>query len=230
MFPLLPIAIGAAGFFGNYLSNKNAGKSKSQSTNTSTSSSSMSPTMAPEYQGIQQQLIPMIQSRLANPYRLPPGFEQAGIRNINKTYDLAGRGLANNMNARSLGRSAIAGSGENALAGGRASEIVQYQGTLPLIQRQFQQEDIGQAMNLMQMGRGVSNTGTNTQTGMSEGQSGGNSALGSGLTGLAQALGYMKTAGMLGGGGGGMNNALTVPNYMSIPGVGPGTFPGWAPR
>ena len=72
MFPLLPIAIGAAGFFGNYLSNKNAGKSKSQSTNTSTSSSSMTPTIAPEYQGIQQQLIPMIQSRLANPYKLPP--------------------------------------------------------------------------------------------------------------------------------------------------------------
>lgn len=203
--------MGGAGFLSNYLSNKKANKNKTTSSNTSTSSST--PTMAPEYQGIQQQLIPMIQNRLANPYKLPPGFEQAGIRNINKTYDLAGQGLANNMTARGLGRSAIAGAGENALASGRASEIVQYQGTLPLIQRQFQQEDIGQAMNLMNMGRGVSNTGT--QTGTSESQVGGGSPLGAGLSGLAQALAFMRGRGMFGGGAaGGISNArVNTPGF-----------------
>jgi hypothetical protein len=217
----------AGSFLGNYLSNRNANKKKA--TTSGTTSSSTTPTMAPEYQGIQQALIPMIQNKLANPYKLPAGFEQAGIRNINKTYDLAGQSLGNNMTARGLGRSAIAGAGENALAGGRASDIVQYQGTLPMIQRQFQSEDIGQAMGLMGMGRGVSSTGTTS--GMTEETGGGGSALGSGISGLVQMLGYLRGTGAFGGGGGGgMNNALTIPNHMNVPGVGVGTFPGWTPR
>lgn len=193
---LLPAVMAGGSALGSWLSNRKSNKAKT--TTTSTTSGSTTPTLAPEYKGIQSALVPMIQNKLANPYKLPAGFEQAGIRDINKTYDLAGQSLSNNMTARGLGRSAIAGAGENALADGRASEIVQYQGTLPLIQRGFQSEDIGQAMALMNMGRGSSTTGTGTST--SDSATGEGSALGSGISSLVRMLGYLRGQGMLGGG------------------------------
>jgi len=193
---LIPAVMAAASYFAG----KKGNKSKQTSTSTNASTASSTPTLAPEYQGIQQSLIPMIQSKLANPYKLPAGFEQAGIRNINKTYDLAGQGLANNMTARGLGRSAIAGAGEGALAGGRASDIVQYQGTLPMIERGFQSEDIGQAMSLMNMGRGNTTTSSGTASGVTENQSGGGNM--AGILSMLQMLGYMQGAGQLGGGRG----------------------------
>lgn len=174
---VVPAIMMAASYF--------AGKRGKKSSTTSTSDTSMTPTMAPEYKGIQSALLPMIQNKLANPYQLPKGYEQAGIRGINRTYDMAGQGLNNRMTARGLGGSAIAGAGESALAGGRASDIVQYQSQLPILQRQFQTEDMQQAMQAMQIGRGMNSTGRSTGTGLEGG------GIGGGVNSMALMLQYL---------------------------------------
>jgi hypothetical protein len=225
--PIIPLIMAGMAAYSAY----KGSKQKSQSKQSSTQSSSSTPTLAPEYSGLQKTLIPMIQQRLINPQGLPPGLEQANIRNINKTYDLAEQGLGNNLAARGMSRAGMAGAAEGRLAGGRASDIVQMQGTLPLIGRQMQNEDAGMAMQLMNMGRGMNTTGTYSGTGESSSQAGGGAGAVAGS--LANSLGWMYGSGMLGGGGGGggLNNSMTPSSlpYSQFPsGTGPGTFPGWA--
>ena len=65
---------------------------------------------------------------------------------------------------------------------------------LPLIERQFQQEDLASALQLLGMGQQGSKTVT-------EGNLGG-SRLGGGISGLASMLGFLYGQGAFGGGGG----------------------------
>lgn len=192
----LPLAIqGISSFMNNKAGNKN----KNTQTSTQTSAQTSAPTVNPEYSPLQKMLIDRATASLGSPTSLPRGYEEGGIRTINKTYDLAGQSLGNSLTARGLGGSAIAGAGESRLASGRASDIVQFQSQLPLVQRQLQQEDLANAMSMLNFGMGRTNTGTNTGTGTSTSQSNSGSPWGAGLGSIGQVLGFMYGNGSFGG-------------------------------
>lgn len=202
----IQFALPLAGAIGSYFSNKAGKKQKQTSTQTTTSANTATsaPTVTPEYSPLQKMLIDRATASLQRPAALPRGYEEQGIRGINRTYDLAEQSLGNNLTARGLGGSPIAGAAEGRLSGGRASDIVQFQGTLPLLERQMQQEDLASAMNMLNFGIGRSTTGSNTGSGTTAGnmQYNEGSPFGAGISTLAQLLGFFYGQGAFGGSGG----------------------------
>jgi hypothetical protein len=197
MGPLaLPLILGGASFLGGMFGGKKQ-KTTSSSQSSGTSSNSMTPTLAPEYSPLQKTLLPMIQQRLMNPQALNPAYERSGIKQINRTYDLAGQSLGNSLAARGMSRSGMAGNAEGRLAGGRAGDIVNFQESLPILADQQRQQDVSNAMNLMQMGRGYNTTGTHTGTQTGTSTTGGGGGLGGGLNSLTDMLGFMYGSGMI---------------------------------
>lgn len=208
-FPLLiPLALGGASFLGGLF----GGGGKRNTTSTTT------PTLDPAYAGIRDMLVSNISKRLQGS-ALPEGLAERNIADINKTYDLAGTGLSNRLAARGLGTSPIAGAAEGVLGNERASEIVRMQQSLPILQRQMEMDNIAQAIQALQGGRG--------STTVEEGGGGAGSRIGSGISGLASMLGFLYGSGMFGGGtvapgtGGGsglpafMNPSLLRPQFMA---------------
>lgn len=157
-----------------------------------TQTSSTTPTMDPAYAGLQGQVLKMIQDRLTGG-SLPPGYESGGIQNINRSYDLVKQSQANDLTARGLGTSPIAGSVDATRDFRRAGDIGTFQTQLPLVQRQLQNQDLSAASGILGLGRGT----TGTSTGTAEGGGGAAGAFGS----LAQYLGYLINRGTFKGGG-----------------------------
>lgn len=205
-----PVAMGLGSFLGGLFGKKN--KQQSSSTSNNSFSNTSTPTWGAEYGPLQNTLIGMSMKSLQSPYQLPREYEEAGIRDINHTYDLAEQNLGNTLTARGLGQSGIAGAAEGRLGGGRASDIVKFQGTLPLIQRQMQQEDMDRATGILGMGRGQTSTGTGTSTGTSTSTGSEGGGLGGGLGSLSQMLMYLYGMGKLGGGGGAVNGPMLGPS------------------
>lgn len=194
-FPLaIPLALGAASFFGGMF-----GKGGKKTSTTM-------PQLDPAYSGLQSALLPMITKRLQQSSALPAGYGEARTSEINQGYRSARTALANRLAARGLSSSPVAGSGEAVLEGQRFGDITRMKQTLPLIDRQFQQEDLASALELLQLGRGSTTTET-----------GGGSRLGGGLSGLASMLGFLYGQGAFGNGGGSGGGRL--PMY---PPVSPG--------
>ena len=198
----LPLIMGAGSLIKGWMGDKKKQQTQSTSTSTGQGASSSTPTIAPWAQGLQQSLVPMITERLMNPKDYSAGIERTGVKNINRTYDLAEQSLGNNLAARGMSRSGMAGAAEGRLAGARAGDIVNLQESLPLIQRQMHQEDIGTGMNLMNMARGTNQTHNYNQTGTgnSTTTTGGPGGFAGATGGLIDMLGYMYGAGMFGGG------------------------------
>lgn len=154
-----------------------------------TTSTSM-PTLDPAYKGIQDSLIASVQRRLTNPYSLPVGYEQQGIEDINNTYNLVGQSLNNDLTARGLGASPVAGSGRSTLQRSRAGDIVRFQRQLPMVERQFQDADIGLATGVLGLGRG----NTTTSKGKTTADAGGG-GVGGAFSNIAQMLAYLQGMG-----------------------------------
>lgn len=138
------------------------------------------PVESPEYAGIGAALRQMLQQRLTNPASLPDAYETQGIKNINDTYGSIAQGLQNSLTSRGLAGSPMAGNADAQLALRRGGDIVNFQNSLPLIERDFKNQDIAQAMQLYNAGRGSSSTA----------RSSGN-ALGGAFSDTATALGYL---------------------------------------
>ena len=179
-FPLIPLAVAGGSALAGYFGNRN----KSQQDTTRT--------LPPELRQLNEIIQQQIRSRLQGSSALPAGYETSGIRNINNTFDLAGQGLANTLTARGLGTSPIAGAADTRMTLGRAGEISRFQENLPGLERQFRNEDLGIASQLINAGRGVSTTGTQTYGGGAAGS----------VENLAQMLGYFYGTGAFGGGRG----------------------------
>lgn len=184
MLPLLlPAALSGASFLGGLFGNK--GKQMQKGTSTTT------PTLAPEFRGIQDVLIKNITDRLSRPSALPASYAAGQTSDINHTYDLANQGLANRLSAAGLSTSPIAGAGQRYLAGQRGSEIVRMKQQIPLINRQLQDQDLASALSLMNFGRGETTNSTGEI-------SGGGSRLGGGISSLASMLGFLYGSGAFG--------------------------------
>jgi hypothetical protein len=170
----LPILSGIAGFFGN--------KKK-------TSTSTSAPTLDPKFGPLQSLLLEQTMGRLKDG-GVPKGYETGQISEINNTFDLIGQGQANNLTARGLGSSPIAGAVDGNRELARGSEIVQMQRGIPQMARNNQLQDLMAAMGLLGQGRG--STQTSTDPGNPMGGAFGN---------FASMLGLLMGQGAFGGGG-----------------------------
>lgn len=180
MFPLaIPLALGGASFLGGLF-----GKGGKKTSTTM-------PQLDPAYSGLQSTLLPMIMKRLQQGSALPAGYGEARTSEINSGYRNARTALSNRLAARGLSQSPIAGSGEATLEGQRFGDITRMKQSLPLIERQFGQEDLASALELLQLGRGSTTT-----------EMGGGSRLGGGISSLATMLGFLYGQGAFGGEGG----------------------------
>lgn len=171
----------AASLFGGILGNKKQ---------TQTSTSTTTPTLDPAYGPIQSMLLQQIQQRMTNPSKLPSGYEAGQISSINNTYNQVGQSLDNRLTARGLGTSPVAGAGAATLEAGRGGDIVRMQQGLPLIERQMQNDDLAQAMQMLGYGRGTTVTSTATTP---------SNMLGGAATSLSSMLAYLYGKGALGG-------------------------------
>lgn len=179
----IPIAMIASSAIGGALANR--GSSSSSGT------SSTMPQVAPEFQGLQAQMLDMVKRRLATSTDLS-GYTAGGVRDINRTFDLAGQSTANNLTARGLSGSPVAGAADASRNVARAGAIGNFRASIPLVQRDLQGQDLGLAGSLLGFGRGTTSTGNTTGT-----QSLGGGAAGS-FENLASMLGYLSATGQLG--------------------------------
>jgi hypothetical protein len=175
-FPLIPVALGAASFLGGMLGNR--GKTATQTT---------TQTLDPKFGPLQSMLMEQVMGRLRDG-GLPKGIETAGIGNINRTFDLIGQRTGNDLTARGLGSSPVAGAVEGNLQNARGGEIAQFQNSLPQLARQNQFQDLMMAQGLLGQGRG--STQTQTDPG---------NPLGGAFSNLASMLGLLIGQGKLGG-------------------------------
>ena len=194
--PFLPLIGLGATAIGSLFGNKNQGGQRQ--TGTSQSTSTIGPTvLGPEYAGLQSAIMPMIHKRLLSPGGLPRGYEESGITRINRTHDLGKQSLANNLTARGLGSSPIAGAADTRSEMGRLSDIVGFQNTLPMLGRQMQNEDLGMGMDALEFGRSLAGR-TATTSGNTSGTTtnqGGGGMIGN----LSSMLGWMIGNGAFGG-------------------------------
>lgn len=121
--------------------------------------STTKPVWDDQYGALGDVMLKNIMARLSQPGGLPAGYEADQMLGINKTYDLAGKGLANRLAARGLARSPVAGAGEATLETGRAGSLSELTRSLPLLSRQLQNEDLSLAQALMGMNRGQETVG-----------------------------------------------------------------------
>lgn len=143
-----------------------------------TSTQVTTPVESPEYAGLGAALRQTVQSRLNQP--LPPAYETNGIKTINDTYGSIAQGLHNQLTSRGLSSSPVAGNADTNLALRRGGDIVNFQNNLPLVQNDLQNQNIAQAMQLYNSGRGTSSTGRTS-----------GNVVGGAFSDTATALGYL---------------------------------------
>src|SRR3990167_11191722 len=113
------------------------------------------------------------------------GYQAGGQQQINRTFDTIAQSQGNNLTARGLGTSPVAGAVEANRENARAGQTASFLNSIPLLQRQMQGEDLRMASDVLGMGRGSQTQAT--------GQSGGGAA--GSAESLAQYLGYLMGTG-----------------------------------
>jgi hypothetical protein len=157
-----------AGFdpFGAQIST-NTGKSLSNSVTNMLTQSKTTPFVTPEYKQLEGQAKGILESRLARPDALPPGYIERSVAGINQAHAGADAAARNMAARKGL-------SGEQALAlsmpanSSRAGHIGDFLATVPLKERELQDRDVAMAADLTRVfGLGsdsVSKTTGNTST------------------------------------------------------------------
>lgn len=183
-FPLIPLALMGGSALASWFSNK--GKNKPATTTTTST-----PTLDPAFAGLQGAILPNIMNRLNQKSYLPAGLSEINTGDINETYQNAQVGLDNQLSARGLSTSPIAGAADARLAGSRASEISRMKNTLPILNEEMRRQSLLDALQALSLGRQGNTT-------ISTGMPGGGSAVGSGISSAASMLGFLFGSGMLG--------------------------------
>lgn len=153
------------------------------------------PTIAPGYQSLADLLRARAMGRLQTGTDLG-GYQAGGITNINSAYNNAALGTNANLEARGLATSPVAAAVAAKANAARAGDIGSFLNTIPLLQRQFQNEDITNGTNqVAQFGRGTSTVAPG-------------SAIGGAFTSAAEMLAYLRGRGALGAPG--SNSTMTT--------------------
>lgn len=200
---------GGASLAGGALANKGKTNSTSTSNNSFNNTSTSMPTIAPGYSPMAQQINDMVMNRLKTGTDLS-GYTGTGLSNINRAFSLASQGSDNDLAARGLSTSPIAGAvGANRNLA-RAATSAQFTNSIPLLQRDLQSQDLDLGSRILSaFGRGQTNTSSGTSTGTNTGEttteSGGGAA--GAFNNLSGYLGYLSGSGAFGG-----NNGFVNPN------------------
>ena len=136
----------------------------------------------PNYGPFQQMIEDLMRRRLQGSTDLS-GYTAQGLQDTNHTFDLLRSSQNNDLTARGLGTSPVAGAVDAARNNARGGAIARFQQGIPLLQRQLQGDDLSLAAQLF---------GGRT----SEGSAGG--GIGGGLENLASMLGYFQSTGAFG--------------------------------
>lgn len=194
---LIPLGLAAMSFFSG---KKKPAPAVNRSTSTSSGTTTSTPTTAPEFQGLQNMILPMISKRLSNTSALPAGYAESGMHNINEIFDAAGQSIENDVTSRGLGTSPIASSAMAHHNRGRATELAKFSNTLPMLERQFANEDMDIASRILNMGMGQSTSSTSNSSGTGQAQGEGGGVMG-GLDNMASMLGWLMGSGAFKGTG-----------------------------
>lgn len=219
-FPLIPLLLGGgsflSGLFGQKAKNK-AAQQANTSTSNNTNTVTSTPTLDPAYKSLQDMILPSITKRLSNPGGLPAGYLENGIQNINETYRDVGMGLNNDLTARGLATSPIAGSVDMGLQRGRATDIAKFRNSSEMMGREMENEDLATALSILNFGKGqtTTSTGSGTVTGPA-GTTG--SPLAAGFGDLSTMLGWLIGSGAFNKGGGRapLNSTMNPMNFLSM--------------
>jgi hypothetical protein len=136
------------------------------------------PVIAPEFQGLAGLLRQRAMDQLSMPTDTA-GLTANAISGINDIYKGIGQSNSNNLTARGLASSPVAGNVDLQTNLARGGQITQFMNNLPLLQRQLASSDIAAGGDVLRFG-----TGSQTQLP--------GSALGGALSNLAGQLGYLN--------------------------------------
>jgi hypothetical protein len=107
--------------------------------------------------------------RLASPTQAPEQFAATGISNVNNVYNQVGKSLQSRLAAHGLTGGGVEGSGMATLEAARGGDVVNVLNQLPLIQRQWGQEDLANAMRMFALRpTGATTSGTSSASGTNE--------------------------------------------------------------
>lgn len=150
-------------------------------------SSTTTTALSPDAESLNALLMQMAKQRLSTPPDLA-GYKTSGIKDINGAYDAAGSTVNADLTRRGLSASPVAAGPVASLQSGRAGSISSLLASLPLLRRQMENEDMGQASQLFALQpRSSTTTGTSS----------GNMA-GGGVTDMASMLAFMYGSGGFG--------------------------------
>ena len=185
---------------------------------------------SPNLSPLQQALIQQFTGTASNLNRQAAdlsGYKAQGLSDINDTSNAASQALRNNLATRGLSFSPTAANAETQQRIGLAGQQSQFLNSLPLLQRQLQQQSLQQLMNAFQViptgtttGGTTSQSGTTNETGTSNStqtQQGTNLVSGNQMGGLFSGLGgglFSSLPFLFGNmGGSGNNNTGGVPGW-----------------
>ncbi len=122
-------------------------------------SSASTPTMDPTYQPMRDQLLDLITKRLNSSTDLA-GYSAGGQEGINHTFDLIKQSQGNDLTARGLSTSPVAGAVDATRENARGGQMATFLNSIPLLQRELQGQDIGMGADMLNFGRGTTTTGS----------------------------------------------------------------------
>jgi hypothetical protein len=188
-------------------------KNKGKQTSTTT------PTFDPAFSPLKNTILNMTMQRLNSDPNMS-GYQANGIQNINRIFGNSAMASNNDLSARGLSTSPIAGTVGATRENARAGQVAGFENQIPLLARQLKGEDLAQAGNVLNMGRGSTTTGT---------EEGGGGPAG-GITQLGRFLGYASANGAFGGNTGVSGGAgFSTPGSPLLPfGAGPRMAGSWA--
>jgi hypothetical protein len=100
-----------------------------------------------QWEGLRDQLISMAMNKLKTGTDMS-GYTASGINNINNASDATSMTRDNMLSARGLASSPIAGNADILSENARAGNVATFQNSIPVLQRDFANQDWTQALNL----------------------------------------------------------------------------------
>lgn len=149
--------------------------------------STATPTISPEYKTLADLLRSRAEERLRSNMDMS-GYKASGIQGINEAFQGIQQSSANNLTSRGLASSPVAGQVGANIDMARGGNIAEFLNTIPQLQRQFQNQDLGIAQDVLRQGMGTESVGAG-------------SAAGGAFGSAAEMLAFLSGQGLLGGGG-----------------------------
>jgi hypothetical protein len=186
----VPIALGGLSFLSGLAKPK-------PSTTSGSSTSTTTPTFDPRFQGLLDSLLKTQSAKLRNPTQASQSVINQQLQDTNEIFDVGAQGIINKMAGAGIrGGSGAIGAGIATGEGNRLSALAQVQNQKPLMERQFQNEDIASILETLGLGRGSTTVGSSKGSATQPG-----GGIMGGIDSVGSILGFMAANGMLGGAG-----------------------------